>query len=116
MRIGKPLAALVGALTICATGFMLFLMATTVPQMLRGLDHEQGPQLYRYLSSPMRSLTVPWILLLAFYLSHLFRTPQLERDARVSWGIAFVLFGPLAELLYWWRHIWPHKPAAALDV
>lgn len=116
MRIGKPLAMLVGLMTIWPIGFMFFVVATTIPQMLRGVDHEQGPQLYEHLASSVSGLTVFWMLLLVFYLIHLFRSPLPARHARISWVVSFLVFGPLAELVYWWRYIWPHKSASALSV
>ncbi len=117
MRIGKPLAILVGAFTIYPIAFMLFVLATVIPQILHELDHPaHDAKIYGFLASSVDSLTVVWVLLLIFYLLHLFKSPLPERSARVPWVLAFLVFGPLAELVYWWRYVWPHRSVATLSV
>jgi MFS family permease len=117
MRIGKPLAILVGAFTIYPLGFMLFVALTAIPQMLHEIDHpSHDAKPYGFLSSSVSSLAIVCGLLFVFYVLHLFRSPLPERAGRLPWVLAFLVLGPLAELVYWWRYVWPHKSAATLSV
>src|SRR5947208_2784450 len=117
MRIGKPLAILLGVFTLYPIGFMFFILARAIPQVLHEIDHpSRNARLYDFLNSSISSLTVICILLLVFYVLHLLRSSLPERDDRIRWVLAFLVFGPVAELVYWWRYVWPHKSAATLSV
>jgi hypothetical protein len=117
MRIGKPLAILVGAFTISPIALMLFVVATAIPQLLHEIDYpSRDGRFYASLSSSVSILTVVCLFLLVFYIMHLLGSPQQERDARIWWVLAFLVFGPLAEVVYWWRYVWPRTSAATLSV
>src|ERR1700730_5695001 len=116
MRIGTPPAILTGDLTVYPIGFVLFVAATAIPQMLHELDHPtHDDKFYKSLPSAGGFAAV-WVLLLLFYVLHLFRSPLRQRDFRTRWVLAFLVFGSVAELVYWWRYVWPHKSAATLSV
>jgi hypothetical protein len=117
MRISKPLALLLGVFTLYPIGFMFFIVARAIPLMLHEIDHpSHNAKLYDFLASSVDSFTVVWVLLLIFYVLHLFRSPLPQRDVRTRWVLAFLVFGSVAELVYWWRYVWPRKSAATVSV
>ena len=107
MRIAKPVAAAVAVFTILPLAILLFMVASGFATAVRsGHEGLLDPQLYHSVVSVSRALTIAWVMLFAFYLLHLMRNRALGGTRRAPWIVAFLVFGPIAELLYWRRYIW----------
>ena len=110
MQLSRPLAALIGVVTVTpvvAVLLVLTLSATT------GFQTAQAR--YESLSLLVRGLTLLLVVLCAFYVWHLTRNRAVVAGNRTSWIVAFLILGPFAELVYWARHIWTRPSDAAVS-
>jgi hypothetical protein len=56
------------------------------------------------------------VLLLVFYVVHLFKTDHVARDQKALWGVALFLGSPIAMPIYWFVHVWPDaRPSWPLE-
>lgn len=51
------------------------------------------------------------LLLLAFYVVHLFRTDRVDGGRRALWGVVLFMAGPVAMTVYWCKYVWPERNA-----
>ena len=59
-------------------------------------------------------VTYLWLLLmLVFYLTHVFRNNRLARNERVVWAIILPLFNMFIMPVYWYIYIWREKALTA---
>ena len=116
MQLGRPLAAAIALVTVIALVSVLFVVSSAVAAAPLGLARGGGASAFEPLRQTVRALTLVLALLFAFYALHLFRNPAVERDRRVSWLLAFLVFGPVAELVYWRRYVWPLGSSATNSV
>jgi hypothetical protein len=116
MQLGRPLAAAIALLTVVPLVTVLLVIASAVLAAPLGFARAGETQLYQPLRQTVRALTLVLGLLFAFYSLHLFRNRAVERDRRVSWLLAFLVFGPVAELVYWRRYVWPLDSSATDSV
>lgn len=52
------------------------------------------------------------MVLLLFYVVHLFKTKHVEAGKKALWGISLFGGGPIAMPIYWFVHLWPDSPWA----
>ena len=114
MRITKAVAAVIALMTAAPLALLLVMLVSAFAAGFGAGGHlaAPDPQLYQSLRAIIRALTVAWLILFAFYVLHLIRNPALEPARRTGWIAAFVVFGPIAELMYWRRYIWRGTPTA----
>jgi len=55
------------------------------------------------------------VVLLVFYVVHLFRTDHVPRDQKALWGVALFLGSAIAMLIYWFVHVWPDARPSSPD-
>jgi hypothetical protein len=123
MRIGKPLAILLGLFTIwpivwfCA--FFVFVLVTALtfvpavpehPQPNVALYHQpHGVPLMVYLFIPHILTLLLMFALMAFYIVHVFKNAALQDDRRVLWAVVLFMGLPFSAPIYWWLFI--RRPA-----
>ena len=107
MQLGRRLATAIALVTVVALVTVLFVISSAVAAAPLGLGRAGERQLYEAHRQTVRVLSLVLGLLFAFYALHLFRNPAVQRRSRISWLLAFLVFGPVAELVYWRRYVWP---------
>ena len=113
MTIRKPLALVIGGLTLLpgvllAIAFALFLLL-----FVAGEGPHRGPG-YGLLATMIALFGAAFlltILLLVFYIAHVFTNPRLQQETRILWVLVLFLsnntgLGFVAYVIYWWLHIW----------
>lgn len=105
MTLSRPMALVVGALSawpiLYFVGFMV-MMAMSVGAGGPFRDVESFDLLMRvHLLTMVVSMG-----LLAFYVTHAFRSPRLPQDQRVLWLLVLFLGNMLAFPVYWYLHVW----------
>ena len=112
MRIGKPLAIVLAALTIWPLVYMLLFMgvfviaAFTIFQQAQ--QHQPGPApgFLPYIFIPHILTMLLMFALMAFYIVHVFKNPALKDDRRVLWAVVLFMGLPFSAPVYWWLFIW----------
>jgi hypothetical protein len=111
MRLNRPVALLVALLTLAPWGYFVFffshVMATfsTFPNATQPPDHvfQDFNTIFRLHMMAMALI----LLLMAFYIVHLFRTDRVPNDKKALWAVVLFLGSLLAMPVYWYLYIWP---------
>jgi len=111
MRIGKPLAIIIGIITLWPIIYMVLFMGSIFLAMATGFNQQQAPHFFPYLMVAHLGTMLIMFGLLAFYIVHVFKNPSFKDDRRVLWAIVIFMGGPVGAPVYWWLHIWPRPPA-----
>ena len=115
MRIGKPLAIVIGVFTIWPLiycfAFMVFFVVTAFSFVNAAQQHHQpqGPGLMIYIFIPHMLTMLLMFALMAFYIVHVFKNAVLKDDRRVLWAVVLFMGLPFSAPVYWWLFIW--RPA-----
>lgn len=112
MRIGKPLAIVIGIFTIWPIVYMAFFIvwfaATAVTFFQHAQQHTPAgpPALFQYIVLPHLFTMLLTFVLIAFYIVHVFKNSALKDDRRVLWAVVLFMGGIVAAPIYWWLFIW----------
>lgn len=113
MRIGKPLAIVIGTITILPLIYLLFFMAfimvTVLMTFQQAQQQEPGPGFFPYIAVLHVGTMLLMFALMAFYIVHVFKNAALKDDRRVLWVVVLFMGLPMAAPVYWWLFIW--RPA-----
>jgi hypothetical protein len=113
MRIGKPLAIVIGLFTIWPMLYLLLFMAFFVFMALTIFQHahhqQPDPGFFPYIVIPHVGTMLLMFALMAFYIVHVFKNPALKDDRRVLWAVVLFMGLPFSAPVYWWLFIW--RPA-----
>jgi len=113
MTIRKPLALVIGGLTLLPGVLLAITFALFLLLFVAEWGHRQEPAYALF--ATMIGLFVVTILLtiglLVFYIAHLFKNPRLQQETRILWVLVLFLsnqagLGFVACIIYWWLHIW----------
>ncbi|HNU82823.1 MAG TPA: hypothetical protein PKO05_05280 [Thermoanaerobaculia bacterium] len=113
MTIRKPLALVIGGLTLLPAVLLAIAFALFLLLVVAGEGHHRGPG-YGLLATMIGLFVVTILLiigLLVFYIAHLFKNPRLQQETRILWVLVLFLsnqagLGFVACIIYWWLHIW----------
>jgi hypothetical protein len=112
MRIGKPLAIVIGIFTIWPVIYMALFIVWFIVTALTFFQHTQQhqsagpPALFQYIFLPHLLTMLLTFVLIAFYIVHVFKNPALKDDRRVLWAVVLFMGGIIAAPVYWWLFIW----------
>ena len=115
MRIGKPLAIVIGLFTIWPIVYMLLFMgvlvvaALTIFQQAQQHRRPPGSGFLPYIFIPHIGTILLMFALIAFYIVHVFENAALKDDRRVLWAVVLFIGLPVSAPVYWWLFIW--RPA-----
>ena len=115
MNITKPLALIIGMVTLLPGVYMALFFAT----FLAGFGSERSPDRMPVFGSfeTMMALHLGTmllsVLLLVFYIVHAFKNPQLQQDKRILWVIVLFFGNVIAGIVYWWIYVWRARPLEA---
>ncbi len=115
MRIGKPLALIIGVLSIWpliyVLLFMVFFAVTAFSFVSAAQQHHQpqGPEMMIYIFVPHILTMLLMFALIAFYIIHVFKNAAFKDDRRVLWAVVLFMGLPFSAPVYWWLFIW--RPA-----
>jgi hypothetical protein len=56
------------------------------------------------------------MLLLVYYVVHVFRSKSVPHDRRVMWLLVLFFGAPVAMPVYWFLHVWPQRSESARTV
>ena len=97
---------------LVAVALTAWLGMLSVDRVLVDALREGGVMYARHLEMPAgRLLATVFACLFAqggaifAFVRHAQRNPRVGESARMRWGVAYVLAGPVALPLYWWRHV-----------
>src|SRR3954470_3519267 len=113
MRIKKPLAIVIGLVTLWPlVYFCLFLvffvyMALTIFQ--HAPHYQPDPRIFSYIVIPHVGTMFLSIALATFYIVHVFKNAALKDERRALWAVVLFMGLPLSAPVYWWMFIW--RPA-----
>ena len=113
MRIGKPLAVVIGLFTIWPIIYILLFLAFFVFMAFTIFQHapqlQPDPGFFPYIVIPHVGTMLLMFALAAFYIVHVFKNPALKDDRRVLWAVVLFMGLPFSAPVYWWLFIW--RPA-----
>ena len=98
MKLSKPVKLLVLALTLWPPLYTLafiVMMVSFTPAISDTLMVVHGATM------------LISVLLLVFYVVHLFKTDHVPADKKTLWAIALFLGSTIAMPIYWFVHVWP---------
>src|SRR5438876_1982940 len=113
MRIGKPLAVVIGLFTIWPIIYILLFLDFFVFMAFTIFQHapqqQPDPGFFPYIVIPHVGTMLLMFALAAFYIVHVFKNPALKDDRRVLWTVVLFMGLPISAPVYWWLFIW--RPA-----
>lgn len=117
MRIRKPLALLMGVVTLWPIVYMVIFMAFALGAVLPATTGAQNRDFiessFSYLFVAHAGTMLGMFGLLAFYIVHVFKNSAFKDDRRLLWAAVLFMGGPLSMPVYWWLYVW--KGAGAVD-
>ena len=118
MRLSRPVAILVGFLTLLPLVYMVYFfvtIASTFVQASPGAHADSGAfgRSFQLLMALHLSAMLLTFLLLAFYIVHVFKCPAFTDNRRVLWALV-IFFGSFVGMgVYWYLNIW-REPAPSV--
>ena len=114
MRIGRPLAVVIGVVTIWPAIYMLLFLAFFVWTAFTIFTRQpQDPGFFPYIVVPHVGTMLIMVSLAAFYIVHVFKNAAFKDDRRVLWTVVLLFGLPVSAPVYWWLYIWPRPDATA---
>ena len=108
MRIGKPLALIVGLVSLWPAIYMLLFLGFFVWTAFTILNRQpQNPGLLPYIVIPHIGTMLVMFALMSFYIVHVFKNAALKDDRRVLWAVVLFLGSPVSAPIYWYFYVWP---------
>jgi hypothetical protein len=111
MELSRPVAAILGAISIWPAAYFLFFIALMFSAAL-GQEERVGSLFPAFFVVHIVTMLVT-IGLLVFYIVHLFKNEQLSGDRRVLWAIVLFMGHVIAFPVYWYLYIWKSSAPAA---
>lgn len=105
-RLGK---VLVGVLTLLPIGHLIFFI-WFVFSSVGAQPQSLGEQQFHLLLKLQLGVMLLMLGLLAFYVTHLFRTNAVANDKKALWCVVLFFGNMFAMIVYWFLYIWPDKP------
>lgn len=117
MRVPRPVAALIGVLTLWPLVYMFIFFAFILNSFARIPSTAKEPngafQSFQLLFVAHIGTMLVIMGLLAFYIVHVFRNPALPESRRVLWAVVLFMGNMVSMPVYWFLYIWRH-PVSAL--
>jgi len=115
MRIPRPLALLIGLLTVWPIIYIVGFMVVVFGAVMRATSTLQPglfPRFDLLMAMHLGTMAVmAWLMV--FYLVHVFRNPALG-DKRVLWAVVLFMGSFIAMPVYWFLYVWRQRgPALA---
>jgi hypothetical protein len=109
MRISKPLALLIGIVTIWPLIYMLGFMAFIAFQFSQVTFSSPASSAdgFRYLLILHMTTMLVMLGLLVFYVMHVFQNAALRDERKTLWALVLFLGGPVSMPVYWWLYLHP---------
>ena|SRR6478672_8369117 len=119
MRIRKPLAIVIGLLTIWPFVYMLLFVLFFVVMVFSVMQHlpqqhQSGSGIFPYIVIPHVGTILLMFALMAFYIVHVFKNAALKDDRRTLWAVVLFMGLPFSAPVYWWLFIW--RPARGHEI
>ena len=109
MNISRPFKIVLFLLTLWLPlyilGFMLMIFSDAVPSL----------GAFEALFKVHVATMIIEMVLLVFYIVHVFKARSVAGDKRALWGVAIFCGGPIAQLVYFFVHVWPEQEHWAID-
>ena len=114
MTLNRPLALVVGILTIAPWAFSAYLFAHIASLMpvppMPGTPADQFFQDFQSIFRLQLLFMLLMLALLAFYIFHVFRTTRVPNDKKALWAVVLFLGNLFAMPVYWYFYVWPREP------
>lgn len=111
----KSAKVVLGLATIWPVIYMIFffvvLILDSLASMFReGANEEGAVPFWLAIILPLHLLTMLLIvLLLVFYITHVFRNDRVDKDKKALWAVVLFLGNAIAMPVYWYLYVWRHK-------
>ncbi len=105
MPLSRPMALLVGVLSAWPIVYFIGFMATMAMTFSTGGPFADGGSFDLLFRVHLLTMLVS-MALLAFYVTHVFKSPRLPQDQRVMWLLVLFMGNMLAFPVYWYLHVW----------
>ena len=115
MPVSRPIAALVGFLTVWPLLYMFIFFAFVLtsfswPTRVNGPG---GPfAMFSIVMVAHLGTMLIIMALLVFYIVHVFKNPALTGDRRTLWAVVLFMGSIIAMPIYWFYYVW-HEPVLA---
>ncbi len=114
MRISRPVAMLIGALTFWPILYMFIFFATFFTGFLMrpgsSMQPEAGFQSFQVLMAVHLGTMLLMMALLTFYIVHVFKNSAIAGDKRTLWAVVLFFGNIIAMPVYWFLYVWREPP------
>ncbi len=111
MRLNRPAALLIALLTLAPWGYFVFFFTHVMANFATFPNASQPPdQAFQDFNMIFRlhmTVMALILILIAFYIVHLFRTDRVPADKKALWAVVLFLGNLLAMPVYWYLYMWP---------
>lgn len=122
MRLSRPVALIVAALTLAPWAYVVFFLVFAMSQFTPAASPPGQPDQFEEQFATIFRLhlfvMVLMVGLIAFYIVHLFRTDRIPADKKALWAVVLFFAHLMAMPFYWYFYMWPkagegsHPPSA----
>ena len=111
MRLSRPVALIVAALTLAPWAYFAFFFVYAMSQFASAASPpgqpDQFPDDFATIFRLHLLVMVLMVGLIAFYIVHLFRTDRIPADKKALWAVVLFFAHVLAMPFYWYFYMWP---------
>ena len=117
MRLNRPVALLIALLTLAPWGYFVFFISHMMAIFPTFPNGGQPPdQFFQDFNTIFRlhmAVMALVLLLMGFYIVHLFRSERVPADKKTLWAVVLFLGNLLAMPVYWYFYMWPRATEGA---
>ena len=111
MRLSRPIAALIGVLTLAPIIYMVYFIVSFISMfgaVSTGTlaDPQSAERLFRILMPMHFSVMALTFVLMAFYIVHIFKNPAFTDNRRVLWVLVIFFGSYIGMFVYWFLNVW----------
>jgi hypothetical protein len=118
LRISRPVAMLIGALTFWPILYMFIFFAVFMTGFFMNpgssMQPEAGFRSFQVLMAVHLGTMLLMMALLTFYIVHVFKNSAIAGDKRTLWAVVLFFGNVIAMPVYWFLYVWREPPPVVI--
>jgi hypothetical protein len=117
VKLNRPVALLIGLITLAPWAYFVFLMVSVMPRLAAvpasGASAADFLVHFRIIWRLQVLMLLVFFGLMIVYIVHLFRSDRVPPDKKALWAVVLFLGNLFAMPFYWYSYMWPRRDKGA---